>query len=311
MKYIVAGGAGFLGSHFCEMLLKMNNEVVCLDNSLTGNFEKINHLNDFNNFKYIEHDILNKINIESDGIINMACPASPPKYQADPINTLKISFIGTLNLLEIAERQNIKFMQASTSEVYGDPLTHPQNESYFGNVNPFGPRACYDEGKRAAEALCYDFHNQKKIQIRVPRIFNTYGPNMSLDDGRVVTSLLCSAIKNEDINIFGSGNQTRSFCFVDDLIEGLKLLFFNDNQELNSPINLGNPNEITINNLCDLITELTNTKSVVKYLDLPTNDPLQRKPDISKAKKILNWEPKVSLRNGLLKTIEFIESNIQ
>ena len=309
MKLIVTGGTGFLGSHICKRLLEKDYEVICIDNFLTGKKKNISNFIGNPKFKLIEHDIINPIDIAADGIFNLACPASPPKYQSNPIYTSKISFMGTYNLLNLAHRNKIRFLQASTSEIYGDPLVHPQNEKYYGNVNPFGPRSCYDEGKRIAETLCYDFHIQKGLDIRIPRIFNTYGPGMSIDDGRVVTSTIKSALKNEDVIIFGDGKQTRSFCYVDDLIDGILKLFFSNDSKLNSPINLGNPSEININHLAYEVINLTNSKSKLKFVDLPMNDPLQRQPDISKANKILGWHPKTSLRDGLTKTINYIKNN--
>ena len=307
MKYLVAGGSGFIGSHLCKELLNMENEVICLDNFYTGSEENNSNLLDNKNFTLIEHDIINKIDIKVDGIFNLACPASPEKYQLDPIKTSKTSFIGTLNLLELANKYKIKFLLASTSEVYGDPKIHPQIESYYGNVNCFGPRACYDEGKRIAETLCYDFHNKYNTEIRVPRIFNTYGPKMMIKDGRVITNFISRALRNVDLEIYGNGNQTRSFCYVDDLINGLIKIFFKDLKELNSPINIGNSNEFKIIDLAKKIIELTGSSSKIKYKKLPFNDPMQRKPDIKKIEKIVKWHPKTELLTGLKKTINYID----
>ena len=310
MKFIVTGGSGFIGSHLCSSLLKLKHQVVCVDNFYTSDKKNINHLFDYKEFSFKKKDITKKFDIENDGIFNLACPASPSKYQIDPIYTSKTSYIGTLNMLELAKKYNAIFLQASTSEIYGDPLIHPQKENYFGNVNTFGPRACYDEGKRIAETLCYDFHKNYNLEIRVPRIFNTYGPNMAVDDGRVVSNLITRALKNQDITIFGDGKQTRSFCYVNDLINALIKLINCNTQNINYPINIGNPIEISILELWEKIKSLTNSKSKIKLIKLPTDDPKQRKPDIKQAKKILKWEPKTGLEEGLLKTINYFQKKL-
>jgi len=311
MKFLIAGGAGFIGSNLCKKLVEMKHHVLCVDNFATSNSKNISELNNNKYFSFINHDIINKIDFELDvdGIFNLACPASPDKYQLNPINTLKTSFLGTLNLLEISKEKNVRFLLSSTSEVYGDPLEHPQLEDYYGNVNCFGPRACYDEGKRIAETLCYNFHKKFKIDIRIPRIFNTYGPKMLIDDGRVVTNFISRSLKNQNIEIYGDGEQTRSFCYIDDLIDGLLKIYFLDQKVLNEPLNIGNPTEFKIKDLAKLIIELTGSSSKIIYKKLPENDPLRRKPNIDKAKKLLNWEPKISLKEGLKKTINFVKKN--
>jgi len=311
MRYLVAGGSGFLGSHLCKKLLNDNHEVVCVDNNLTSKKKNLDILKN-QKFKYFNRDITKNFKLKDigkyDGIFNFACPASPIKYQIDPIYTSKISYIGTLNLLEMAKKNNSKFLLASTSEIYGDPLVHPQTEDYNGNVNTFGPRACYDEGKRIAETLCYDFFKKFNVQVRIPRIFNTFGPNMEITDGRVISNFIISCLKNEDIQINGDGTQTRSFCYVDDLIEGVVKLFNKNRKELSNPINLGNPAETKIIDLCYLIKDLTNSKSKLCFNPLPLNDPLKRKPNIDRAKKYLNWQPKCSLKEGLIRTIGYFEN---
>ena len=300
---LVAGGAGFIGSHLCKKLLEKENKVICVDNLLTGQKKNlINH----KNYLFINHDITNSINIniKIDEIYNLACPASPKHYFKYPIYTTKISVIGTLNLLELAYKHNAKFLQASTSEVYGDPQTHPQNEDYFGNVNPIGPRACYDEGKRCAETLCSNFKREKNLDIKIVRIFNTYGPNMRVDDGRVISNFIIQALKNKDITIYGDGKQTRSFCYVSDLIDGLiKMMESNEY----GPINLGNPEEFTILDVAKKIIKLTDSKSKLKFLDSLEDDPKLRKPDITKAKTLLKWKPKISFEEGLQKTIKYFK----
>jgi UDP-glucuronate decarboxylase len=303
-KILVAGGAGFIGSHLCKRLLDEGNYVICVDNFLTG--QKKNILN-HKHYEFIQKDILEPIDIEVDEIYNLACPASPKQYFKYPIYTTKISVIGTLNLLELACNYNAKFLQASTSEIYGDPLMHPQNEEYFGNVNPIGPRACYDEGKRCAETLCSDFVREKNLDVKIVRIFNTYGPNMALDDGRVVSNFIVQALKNENITVYGNGKQTRSFCYVDDLVDGL-IRMMNSNEF--GPINLGNPEEYTILELAEKIIKLTNSKSEIVFKNLPTDDPKRRKPDITLAKNKLNWTPKITLEEGLKKTIKYFKELI-
>lgn len=305
---LVTGGAGFIGSHLCEALLKQGHYVICLDNFFTGRKENIKHLMDFDNFELIRHDIIDPIKLEVDEIYNLACPASPFHYQYNPIKTIKTSFLGTMNMLGLAKRVKAKILQASTSEVYGDPSVHPQPESYRGNVNPIGPRSCYDEGKRAAETLCFDYHRQHKVDIRVVRIFNTYGPNMQINDGRVVSNFIVQALKNEDITVYGDGKQTRSFCYVSDLVRGM-IDFMNQEQHL-GPINLGNDGEFTILELAEKVIQLTHSKSKITFKPLPEDDPLQRKPDLSLARKLINYEPKIKLEEGLIKTIEYFKKRL-
>lgn len=304
MRILVTGGAGFLGSHLSEKLLDMGHEVICLDNFYTGYKENIFHLLDNKNFELIRHDVTVPIYLEVDGIFNLACPASPVQYQKNPVQTLKTSVHGAINMLGLAKRTGARFLQASTSEVYGDPEVNPQSEEYAGRVNPIGIRACYDEGKRAAETLIFDYHRQHNLDIRVARIFNTYGPKMALDDGRVVTNFITQAIAGEPITIYGDGSQTRSFCYVDDLIEGLTKLFFTEN--VFQPINIGNPASVSMKTLGEEIISMANSKSALEYKPLPSDDPKLREPDISKAKSILNWSPKVSREEGLQKTYESI-----
>ena len=305
---LVTGGAGFIGSHLCEALLKQGHYVICLDNFFTGRIENIKHLMDFDNFELIRHDIIDPIKLEVDEIYNLACPASPVHYQYNPIKTIKTSILGTMNMLGLAKRVKAKILQASTSEVYGDPLVHPQPESYRGNVNPIGPRSCYDEGKRAAETLCFDYHRQHKVDIRVVRIFNTYGPNMQFNDGRVVSNFIVQALKNEDITVYGDGKQTRSFCYVSDLVRGM-IDFMNQEQHL-GPVNLGNDGEFTILELAEKVIQLTHSKSKITFKPLPEDDPLQRKPDLSLARKLINYEPKIKLEEGLIKTIEYFKKRL-
>ena len=308
MKILVTGGAGFLGSYICESLLRLNNEVIALDNLYTGSKDNINHLLKLPQFEFIRHDITIPIFLEVDGIINMACPASPKNYQRNPVQTIKTNVHGSINLLGLARRTNSRILQASTSEVYGDPKIMPQLETYWGNVNPIGIRACYDEGKRAAETLFSDYHRQYQVDIRIARIFNTFGPRMAVDDGRVVSNFIVQALRNEDITIYGDGNQTRSFCYVDDLVGGLLNLFFSDSYI--GPINLGNPKPINMKDLAKEIIDLTKSNSKITYLPLPEDDPIERKPDISKAMSYLNWEPKISRLDGLTKTIEYFKQVI-
>ena len=309
-KALVTGGSGFLGSHLCERLLDKNYEVICVDNFYTGTKRNILHLLDNPYFELIRHNICFPLYLEVDEIYNLACPASPVHYQNDPVQTVKTSIHGAINVLGLAKRVKAKAFQASTSEVYGDPTVHPQKESYFGNVNPVGIRSCYDESKRCAETLFVDYHRQYKIPIKIARIFNTYGPNMHPNDGRVVSNFIVQAIKGEDITVYGDGSQTRSFCYVDDLIDGFLALMHSDDSII-GPINLGNPTEFTILDLAKLIIKYTNSNSKIVYKDLPSDDPKQRKPDISKAKKLLNWHPKIDLETGLLKTIEYFENLIR
>lgn len=303
---LIAGGAGFLGTNLCKRLIQ-DNIIICLDNLLTGNMTNIMPYLDNPNFKFIKHDITNPIDIEIDEIYNLACPASPIHYQKDPIHTLKSSIFGIYNLAELAKKYNAKILQASTSEIYGNPLEHPQKESYFGNVNINGPRSCYDEGKRCAESILYEYNKQYNLQIRIARIFNTYGENMQKDDGRVISNFIIQSLKNEDITIYGDGTQTRSYCYVDDLIQGLIKLM---NSNITTPTNLGNPIEYTILKTAKIIISKTNSKSKIIYKDLPKDDPIKRKPDISKAKKELAWEPKISLNEGLDKTIAYFKGII-
>lgn len=308
-RILVSGGGGFLGSHLCERLLKEGNEVLCVDNFFTGNRRNIHHLLDNKNFELLRHDITHPLFVEVDEIYNLACPASPIHYQFDPVQTTKTSVIGAMNMLGLAKRLKIKVLQASTSEVYGDPEIHPQPESYRGNVNTLGPRACYDEGKRCAETLFFDYHRQHGVPIKVMRIFNTYGPRMHPNDGRVVSNFIVQALKGEDITIYGDGKQTRSFCYVDDLIEGMYRLM-NSRDGFTGPVNIGNPGEFTMLELANLVLELTDSKSKLIFLPLPQDDPMQRKPVIDLAKKELGWEPTIPLREGLVKTIEYFKGII-
>ncbi len=304
-KILVTGGAGFLGSHLCERLLKDGNEVICLDNFFTGSKSNIVHLIDNPYFELIRHDITMSYFIEVDEIYNLACPASPIHYQYNAIKTIKTSVMGSINMLGLAKRINAKILQASTSEVYGDPEIHPQTENYWGNVNPIGVRSCYDEGKRCAESLFMNYHHQNKVKIKIARIFNTYGPRMHPDDGRVVSNFIVQALKGKDITIFGNGTQTRSFQYVDDLIEGL-IRLMNTKDEFIGPVNIGNPGEFNMLELAEKIIKITGSKSKITYLPLPEDDPTQRQPNIELAKKELNgWEPQISLNNGLEKTIEY------
>jgi len=305
MKILVTGGAGFLGSHLSEFLLNKGHEVICLDNFYTGSKKNVKHLLTNPNFELIRHDVTFPLYLEVEGIFNLACPASPVHYQKNPVQTLKTSVHGAINLLGLAKRTGARILQASTSEVYGDPEVSPQPESYWGRVNPIGPRACYDEGKRAAETLFFDSHRQYGVDIRVARIFNTYGPKMAKNDGRVVSNLIVQAINNEPISLYGDGTQTRSFCYVDDLINGLVKLFFTES--IFEPINLGNPQPISMNSLAQEIISLTNSKSEISYFPLPQDDPLQREPVITKAQTLLGWEPLISRKEGLLKTINYFK----
>ena len=305
-RILVTGGAGFLGSHLCEKLIDKGNEVICLDNYYTGSKNNISHLLSNENFELLRHDICFPLYVEVDEIYNLACPASPIHYQYDPVQTTKTSVHGSINMLGLAKRQGAKIFQASTSEVYGDPEIHPQNESYWGRVNPIGPRSCYDEGKRCAETLFFDYYRQHKLKIKIARIFNTYGPRMHPNDGRVVSNFIIQALKNKDITIYGDGKQTRSFCFVDDLI-GAMLLIMGTEDDFTGPINIGNPEEHTIQEIAEKIIDLTNSNSQIIFKQLPEDDPKQRKPDISIAKEKINWEPKISLTEGLQKTINYFE----
>lgn len=303
MRILVTGGAGFLGSHLCDKLLKLGHEVLCADNLYTGNNKNILHLKEHPNFEFIRHDVTFPLYVEVDGIFNLACPASPIHYQKNPVQTFKTNVHGAINMLGLAKRTGARFLQASTSEVYGDPEVNPQSEEYWGNVNPIGIRACYDEGKRAAEALTFDYHRQYSLDIRVARIFNTYGPRMDPMDGRVVSNFIVQALKGESLTVYGDGKQTRSFCYVDDLIEGLIRLFFAE--KVFQPINLGNPSPINMLELANEIILLTKSSSRVRLLSLPSDDPKQREPDISKARDILEWEPQISRYEGLTKTVQY------
>lgn len=301
---LVTGGAGFIGSHLCERLLNANNKVVCVDNLFTGSKDNIKQLIENPAFEFIQHDIVEPLFLEEkiDQVYNLACPASPIHYQKNPVHTFKANTIGVLNMLGLARRHDARFLQASTSEVYGDPEVHPQTEEYRGNVNPIGPRACYDEGKRCAEILCFDYFRMHGMEIKVVRIFNTYGPRMAFDDGRVVSNFIVQALRGEPLTIYGDGNQTRSFCYVDDLVEGL-IKMMNASKDIIGPINLGNPGEFTMKELAELILKLVSSLSTLVYQPLPTDDPRRRCPDITKAKAILDWIPTVPLEDGLKKTI--------
>lgn len=303
-KILVTGGAGFIGSHLCKKLLDEGNEVICLDNFFTGAKSNVEKLLSNSNFKLIEHDITEKFEADVTQIYNLACPASPPHYQYDPIKTLKTSVLGIINMLELAKKCNAKILQASTSEVYGNPLVHPQAEMYWGNVNPIGIRSCYDEGKRCAETLMMDYHRRYNVDTKIVRIFNTYGPNMSQEDGRVVSNFILQALNNQEITIYGDGSQTRSFCYVDDLVDGLiKMMSSN----ITGPVNLGNPSERTILDFAKLIIKLIGSNSHLNFLPLPSDDPIKRRPNISLAEKELNWTPKINIEDGLNKTIEYFK----
>lgn len=310
-KILVTGGAGFIGSNLCDYLINNGDQVVCLDNLFTGSKDNIANLLNNPNFEFLEHDIVEPIDIEVDQIYNLACPASPHHYQEDPIKTMKTSILGAINMLDLAKKYNARILQASTSEVYGDPLVHPQKESYWGHVNPIGIRSCYDEGKRSAETLFFDYHRQQDVDIRVIRIFNTYGPNMNPNDGRVVSNFIVQALKNQDITIYGEGDQTRSFQYVDDLIE-VMLLMMNNKNGFIGPVNTGNPNEFTIKELATKVLKaIPSSKSKIINEELPQDDPKQRKPDISLAKEKLGWEPKVLVDDGLVKTIAYFKEALK
>lgn len=310
LKILVTGGAGFLGSHICHKLIKDGHQVIAIDNLSTGRLENINHLLNNANFKFIKHDIIVPINAEVDWIFNFACPASPPAYQKDPIHTTMTSVVGSLNMLALARKNNARIMQASTSEVYGDPEEHPQSESYRGNVNPIGPRTCYDEGKRCAESIFFDFHRMYDLEIKVIRIFNTYGPNMDPKDGRVVSNFIVQALANQPITIYGDGKQTRSFCYVDDLIDGILKMMRSD-KNITGPINLGNPEEFDLLELASQVLKLTESESEIKFEPLPEDDPTRRQPDITNANKLLGWQPQIDLQAGLQKTIEYFSKLIK
>lgn len=308
-RILVTGGAGFIGSHLCERLLKDGNDVICLDNFFTGSKDNIRHLLNDNHFELVRHDVTKEFFAEVDQIYNLACPASPVHYQYNAIKTIKTSVLGVLHMLGLAKRCNATILQASTSEVYGDPKVHPQTEDYWGNVNPIGVRSCYDEGKRCAETLMADYHRQNNLDTRIVRIFNTYGPNMAVNDGRVVSNFIIQALQNKDITIYGDGSQTRSFCYVSDLVDGL-IRMMNNPQGFAGPVNLGNPTERTILDFAKFIIELTNSNSRIVFEPLPQDDPVQRKPDISLAKKELGWEPHVEIKDGLQKTIEYFDRKL-
>jgi UDP-glucuronate decarboxylase len=305
-RILVTGGAGFLGSHLCERLLNAGHEVICLDNFYTGAKTNIQHLREDPNFEVLRHDVTFPLYVEVDEIYNLACPASPIHYQFDPVQTTKTSVHGAINMLGLAKRIKSKILQASTSEVYGDPAIHPQPEHYWGHVNPIGIRSCYDEGKRCAETLFFDYYRQHKLQIKVIRIFNTYGPRMHPKDGRVVSNFITQALRNEPITIYGSGQQTRSFCYVDDMIDAMTRLM-GTSDDFTGPVNCGNPIEFTIKELAETVLELTNSRSKLVYKPLPEDDPKQRQPDITLAKKVLNWEPRIPLRQGLEHTINYFD----
>lgn len=306
-RILVTGGAGFIGSHLCERLLNEGNDVICLDNYFTGSKDNVRHLLDNHNFELVRHDVTTPYYAEVDEIYNLACPASPPHYQYNPIKTMKTSIYGAMNMLGLAKRTKAKILQASTSEVYGDPAIHPQVESYWGNVNPIGIRSCYDEGKRAAETLFMDYHRQNDVRIKIIRIFNTYGPRMLPNDGRVVSNFILQALNNEDITIYGDGKQTRSFQYIDDLIEGM-IRMMNTEDEFTGPINLGNPNEFPVLELAERIISMTGSSSKIVFKSLPDDDPKQRQPDITLAKEKLGWQPTVELEEGLKRMIEYFKN---
>ena len=308
MRILVTGGAGFIGSHLCERLISEGNEVLCLDNFFTGRRENIFHLLDNLRFELLRHDVTEPILLEVDQIYNLACPASPVHYQYNPVKTVKTSVMGAINMLGLAKRVRARILQASTSEVYGDPLVHPQTEDYWGNVNPIGLRSCYDEGKRLAETLMTDYHRQNKVDIRIARIFNTYGPRMLENDGRVVSNFIVQALRGQPLTLYGEGQQTRSFCYVDDLIEGLIRLMNTENQH--EPVNLGNPGEFTIRQLAEEVIKTCESKSSFTYMPLPADDPRQRKPDITRAQTVLGWNPTIPLREGLKKTVDDFRTRV-
>tara|TARA_Y100000589_G_C27152023_1_gene629340 strand:+ start:959 stop:1885 length:927 start_codon:yes stop_codon:yes gene_type:complete len=305
MIILVTGGTGFIGSHLCERLLKQGHHVICLDNNFTGSLDNIKHLREYDNFEFIRHDITKEILIESDQIYHLACPASPKDYQINSIKTIKTNILGTLNVLGMAKRTKARVLLTSTSEIYGNPKETPQNEDYWGNVNPIGPRSCYDEGKRLAETLMMEYHRSCDVDVRIARIFNTYGPRLNKNDGRVVSNFINQALSGEDITIYGDGSQTRSFCYVNDMVDGLMKLM--NNTETIGPINLGNPHEITVKELAEIVIKLTESKSNIVEKDLPQDDPERRRPDISRANKYLKWSPSTDLTSGLLQTISYFK----
>jgi UDP-glucuronate decarboxylase len=307
-RILITGGAGFLGSHLCERLLGEGHEIICLDNFFTGSKENIRHLMDNHHFELIRHDIIHPIEIECDEIYNLACPASPVHYQFNPVRTIQANVLGVTHMLELAKRTRARILQASTSEVYGDPTVHPQKEDYWGNVNPIGLRSCYDEGKRVAETLMMDYHRQHKVDIRIARIFNTYGPRMAVHDGRVVTNFIVQALEGEEITVYGEGKQTRSFCYVDDMVEGLIKLM--NAEKLTAPVNLGNPKEFTILELAKKVIKRTGSKSRIVFRPLPQDDPIQRQPDITLAQSRLGWQPKIALDEGLERTVAYFQKKL-
>jgi len=308
MRVLVTGGAGFIGSHLCELLVKANHEVICLDNYFTGSKKNVYPLLDRPGFEVIRHDIINPIDLEVDQIYNLACPASPVFYQFNPVRTIQANVLGVTNMLELAKRTKARILQASTSEVYGDPIIHPQREDYWGNVNPIGVRSCYDEGKRVAEALMMDYHRQFGVDIRIVRIFNTYGPRMALNDGRVVSNFIVQALQGEDITIYGKGEQTRSFCYVSDLVAGLIAMM--NTADFRGPVNLGNPGEFTILSLAEKVIKMTTASSKLVFKDLPSDDPVRRRPDIALAKEKLGWAPTIDIDAGLVRTIEYFKRTL-
>ncbi len=305
-RILITGGAGFIGSHLCDKLVNEGHDVICLDNFFTGSKDNVRHLVGKDNFEIIRHDVVNPIFLEVDEVYNLACPASPVHYQHNPVKTVKTSVMGAINMLGLAKRVGAKIFQASTSEVYGDPAIHPQVESYWGNVNPIGIRSCYDEGKRCAETLFMDYHRQNSVKVKIVRIFNTYGPRMHPNDGRVVSNFIVQALQDNDISIYGDGSQTRSFCYVDDLVRGF-LSLMSSPDEITGPVNLGNPGEFTILELAEMVIELTGSKSKIIYEPLPSDDPVRRKPDITQAKSKLSWSPEIELKEGLEKTIKYFD----
>jgi UDP-glucuronate decarboxylase len=311
MRILVTGGAGFIGSHLCERLIDQGHEVICLDNYFTGRKVNVAHLRDSYRFELIRHDVTLPIFLEVDQIYNLACPASPIHYQYNPVKTVKTSVMGAINMLGMAKRVNARILQASTSEVYGDPIVHPQTEDYFGNVNCIGPRSCYDEGKRVAETLFMDYHRQNGVDTRIVRIFNTYGPRMLENDGRVVSNFIVQALRGEDLTIYGTGDQTRSFCYVDDLVEGIIRLMNTEAESIHSPVNIGNPGEFTMNELAGEVAKVSGKDIKVKHMPLPQDDPKQRQPDISRATELLGWSPTVPLAEGLEKTVSYFAETLQ
>ena len=310
MRILVTGGAGFIGSHLCERLVNEGNEVICLDNFFTGRKANISHLFDSKSFELVRHDVTEPILLEVDQIYNLACPASPIHYQYNPIKTVKTNVMGTINMLGMAKRVRARILQASTSEVYGDPIEHPQTESYWGNVNPIGLRSCYDEGKRVAETLMMDYHRQGGVDTRIVRIFNTYGERMLENDGRVVSNFIVQALRGEELTIYGDGTQTRSFCYVSDLVDGMIKLMAADADDIHLPVNIGNPGEFTMNELAEEVGKTTGREITIKYLPLPQDDPKQRKPNITRAQTLLGWQPKVALADGLIRTTDYFKRTL-